>query len=108
MIVLYIICVDAYHISHKYKVRALIVLIILILYYQICILNQLYALSPNRTWEDQEIVIPVLRISVSLRALMLSSLSNFIIFIGKQLTLMLLHPNKAVLEVYPAVQWLET
>ena len=107
MMILYISCIDAYQIPHRYKVRALIVLVGLIGYFQICTLLQVYSFNLGKAWSDTEVVIPILKISISLRSLMLNSLNNFILFIGKQLVLMLLHPNKAIMPIYPKIYLIE-
>ena len=107
MIIFYVVCIDAYHISHKYKVRALLVLVGTILYFQFCIFNQIYTLNPNESWDDHELFVPVFNIALSLQTLLLNSLVNFIIFVGKQLILTMLHPNKAMIQIYPRIEWID-
>ena len=63
-------------------------------------------MNPTERWTDWEINIPLMRISVSLRGMMMGSMGNLIIFMIKQLVLMIVHPQVAAFELYPNVQWI--
>ncbi len=109
LVVLYILCIDAYHLQYLYKMRAMALLTVLIIYCSLCIANQVYILNPFEGWEDMQVHIghigDIQIPPLSLQWVMLSALTNFIIFILKQVILMILHPNQAFIEVYPAIQW---
>ena len=107
LFVLYSMFIDAYQISHTKKVSILIVLVTIMLYFSVCIGNQVYALNPKENWDDTQIVIPILKITLSLRSLMLNTLINFTLFTWKQLSLVIFHPNKSVLPVYPKILWID-
>ena len=68
---------------------------------------QIDPMSPNKRWEDRNIMIPILDIELSLRSTMMNSLGNFIMFTAKQLCVMLMHPGTAAFELYPKIEWLE-
>ena len=85
----------------------MLILISSILYYEICILKQVHALNPSERWDDTTIQIPIFGASLSLRALMLNALFNFLIFIGKQLFLTVRHPNQAAIDMYPQIEWID-
>ena len=105
IIILYIICIDSYHISHRVKVRALSILIGGILYYQCCLFAQRYSLNPTVSWENRDLVVPVIGVSITLKTLLINPLVGLTLFIGKQLVTITLHPNQAMLEVYPRIDW---
>lgn len=106
-IIFYIICIDAYQVRASLKRRALAMVVGLAVYYQICNLFQVLPLNPWRSWNDRDITIPVLHIPVSVRSMMMSGLSNFILFMGKQLVVMVKHPGTAALELFPKINWIE-
>ena len=86
--------------------RAISLFISLLCYAQICVLIQCHFLNPFKSWKDDMVSISALMISISLRSLMMNSLSNFIVYIGKQLILWALHPNKSLVPVYPRIDWM--
>ena len=63
-------------------------------------------MNPMGRWRDREIDIPLMRIKVSLRGMMMNSMGNLIIFMVKQLMLMIQHPQVAALQLYPKVKWI--
>ena len=106
IIIFYIICIDAYHVQTRYKKRALIILIALAMYYETCILLQIFSMNPSRGWDDEDIVITTLAISQSLRSTMLNTLGNFILFMSKQLFVMIRHPGCAAFGLFPHIEWI--
>ena len=102
---LHIFSVDAYHVSDRKKKRALLVFILIAIYFHICIVWRLHFMNPTGRWRDWEIYIPLMRIKVSLRGMMMNSMGNLIIFMVKQLVLMIKHPQVAALELFPKVAW---
>ena len=106
-LVVYVVLIDSYQISHKSKTRAMSVSILISVYGQMCILSQVYALNPNENWEDNEVLLPVMKIWLSMRALMVTSLGNCIIFLVKQLALTVRYPNCCALPVYPKIDWVD-
>ena len=64
-------------------------------------------MSPTGRWKDWEIDIPLMRIKVSLRGMMMNSMGNLIIFMIKQMVLMIQHPQVAALQLYPKIKWIE-
>jgi len=107
IIIIFILCIDAYHITHKYKVRAFTVVMVLLVYFLFCMFTQVHALNPTKQWHDRLHFVPVLGKHVSLKALLMAPLLNLIIFTCKQFILIILHPNKAMLQVYPSIRWIE-
>ena len=106
IIIFYIICIDAYHVQARYKKRALIILIALVMYYESCILLQIFSMNPSHRWNDDDIVIPALGISKSLRSTMMNTLGNFILFMSKQLFVMIRHPGCAAFGLFPRIDWI--
>ena len=106
LIVLYIICIDAFHISHRTKVITMVTWICAVLYSWICNMMQVHVYDPSKVWQDSEVQIPLLNIQISLRMMLLNSSANFIVFVGKQLALIVLHPGKANIPLYPKVKWI--
>ena len=107
MIIVYVVCIDALNIKHKYKVSVLAILIFVIMYFAICYMNRTTITNPTEVWDDHDVTLPVLQFSIGLQSTMLNSLCIFLIFMGKQLVLMLLHPGHAVMQVYPKTQWID-
>ena len=103
----YIFSIDAYHVSNPTKKRGLAMLIAVAVYFHVCIVWQLHFLAPTQNWIDWIIQIPVMQVGVSLRGMMMSSMGNFIVFMIKQLVLMIRHPGAAALELYPQIIWFE-
>ena len=103
---LIIFSIDAYHVSDRKKKRALLFLILIAVYFHICIVWRLYFMNPTERWTDWEIEIPLMRIKVSLRGMMMNSMGNLIIFMIKQLVLMIQHPDVAALQLYPKIKWI--
>jgi len=106
IVVVHIICIDAYHLTYRSKLRATVLISVLVIYWWFCTASQVYVLDPTTGWRDVEVGV-AWDVSISLRAVMSSTLLNFIFFILKQLILMKLHPNQAFIEVYPAIQWVD-
>ena len=106
IVVLHIICIDAYHLTYRSKFRATVLISVMIMYWWFCVASQVYVFDPMIGWRDVEIRV-VWGISMSLQAVMSGTLINFILFILKQLILMKLHPNEAFIEVYPSIQWVD-
>ena len=102
----YIFAVDAYHVPERNKKRALLILIVVAIYFYVCIFWRLHFLHPRDHWEDWDIELPLMQVNVSLRGMMMSSMGNLIIFMIKQLVLMALHPGVAAFELYPKVTWI--
>ena len=92
--------------NRKFKIRTLLILLCCICYSWACKLNQVYEGRLGKSWKDEQIT--VFKLSLSLKSLLLNSLSNLILFIGKQSILMWLHPNKASLEIYPRTKWVDS
>ena len=63
-------------------------------------------MNPTERWMDTEIDVPLMRIKVSLRGMMMNSMGNLIIFMVKQLVLLIQHPKVAALQLYPKVKWI--
>ena len=103
---LYIFAVDAYHAPERNKKRALFILILVAMYFYVCIVSRLHFLHPSERWEDWEIELPLMQVDVSLRGMMMSSMGNFIIFMVKQLVVMALHPGVAAFQLYPKITWI--
>ena len=106
IVIFYIVCIDAYHVPNRQKIRSLILLIMLAVYCQYCNLFQVTILDPRRSWEDKDILIPVMRINMSLRSMMMSGLSNFILFMSKQLVVLIRHPGSASFRLFPKIIWI--
>ena len=106
-IICYITCIDAYHVRTALKRRALAIIVGLAVYYQICNLFQVFPLNPLKSWVDRDITIPLLHTSFSVRSIMMSGLGNFILFMGKQIVVMVRHPGAAALELFPKINWIE-
>ena len=106
LILLYILCIDAFHITHRTKVITMVVWICVVLYLWLCIAAQVHIQDPWQKWQDSEVKIPLLSIQISLRMMLLNSLGNFIVFVGNQLALIVLHPGKANIPMYPKVEWI--
>ena len=104
--IFYIFSIDAYHVPERKKKRALLILILTAAYFYVCIVWQLYFQNPAKDWEDLEIQIPLMQVEVSLRGMMMSSLGNLIIFMIKQLALMVAHPGAADFGLYPEIKWI--
>ena len=102
---LHIFSLDAYHVPDRKKKSALLVCILIVIYFHICIVWRLYFMNPTERWMDWEIDIPLMRIKVSLRGMMMNSMGNLIIFMIKQLLLMIQHPQVAAFDLYPTVAW---
>ena len=64
------------------------------------------SLNPGQKWQEQEILIPLIKLKVSLRSMMMSGLANFILFMGKQLMVMIKHPGAAAFELFPKIRWI--
>lgn len=95
-------------ITHSYKLVKISFVLLFIIYYQICILNQVHVFAPGQSWDDSELSVPVLKISMSLRSLMMSSLGNLTLFMGKQFALMVRHLNRVPLPIYPKLVVVDT
>lgn len=105
IIIFYIICIDAYHVPVRFKKCALFMLMVLTMYYQFCNVWSLFPLTPWQSWNDTDVILP-LGIKVSLRSMMMSSLGNFIVFMGRQLVQMVWHPGTAAMDLYPQINWI--
>ena len=105
-LILYGVAIDAYQISRRHKLLAMALVVLAMVYFQGCIIMQVRASNPYEGWRDSNVVLPLLEIRLSLRALMMNSLGNFLLFTGKQAYLMLAYPNKAYIPIYPKIQWL--
>ena len=75
------------------------------LYWWGCVLNQVYTLHTADVWDDSQLEIEMLGIDLSLRALMFGSLNNLLLFLGKQMALLIMHSDKASLQMYPKIHW---
>ena len=103
---LHIFSVDAYHVPDRKKKRTLLFMILIAIYFHICIVWRLHFMKPTARWRDSEIDIPLMQIKVSLRGMMMNSMGNLIIFMVKQLVRMINHPQVAAFELYPKVNWI--
>jgi len=109
LVIFYIIFIDSYQISHRFKIALMMLILSWILYHALCILNRILTFNPSQTWSDHEVelpILPFLRIPISLQSTMLNAIGMFLLFMFKQLLLMWLHPNKAVFQVYPNTEWI--
>ena len=107
VLVFYVICIDAYHVSQRFKKAASVISLMLAVYCQVCIALQVNAFSPQEKWDDHNIVISKMGIELSLRSTMMNSLGNFIMFMTKQLVILFMHPGTAAFQLYPKIEWTE-
>ena len=104
---LYTIFIDSYQISHRLKTTMLLLIILWTAWHAICVLNRILTFDPTQTWDDYkvELQLPFVRVPVSLQSMMLNALVMFLLFMLKQLYLMIKYPNRAVFQLYPDTAW---
>ena len=101
--IFYVMCIDAYHVSQRAKKLGLLLALLLAVYRQVCIALQI--LWDDR--DDRQITVTGLHIELSFRNTMMNALGNFILFMMKQLAVMIMHPGTAAFELYPKIEWLQ-